>query len=517
MFKKMVKPLLYFTNVVLYLVVLGLWISIPDETTLNFSVTAFSLGLSAALIFWNRKTFKNFYTSSYFKGVSDFFFSTVIIFCILGLVNYLAFKNPRQLDFSKDGLNTLTDQSIKIVKGLSDQLTVKLFGRKNELAALRPLIELYRYENNNILIKEIDVELRPDLVKRHEIGASGTILIEYNGRSHKTLARTELGITNAILKVSRKTDPVIYYSIGHQELDLKRKDNDGISFISKLVKNSLYDLKTINLAVVSKIPKDAKTLMIWGPKSRFHKSELSIIDKFIEDGGNLMIALDPDFTKDKIPGLRKLFMKWGMKISNDLVVDSLNNYSGSNGSIPLIKKFDKKHAITKGFKGPIFFPVVSSIFPFEGSALKKGFETYFQSIFKTTHFPASWAEKNRKAVLKGKVTYIEGQDIKGPIPVAGVLNINKKGRKSTILAFGNSTFVLNGYGNFGQNYLLFLNGLYFSTKQKNLISFNLPTIKDEPVFIGKPQLGAIFYFSVILAPLLLFAMAIYFYRRRLAL
>lgn len=517
MFKKMVKPLLYFTNFILYLVILGLWISIPDEKTLNTTVTVFCFSLTAILIIWNREKFKKFYMSSFFKGFSDTVFSGLIIFCILGLLNYLAFKNPKQLDFSKDGLNTLTEQSRNIVKGIAGEVTVKIFGRKNELSAIRPLIDLYRYENNNLVIEEVDVELRPDLVKKHQVSASGTILIEYKGRSHKTLTRTELGVTNALLKATRKNDPVLYYSVGHQELDLERKDKDGISFLKGLVKNSLYDLKSINLATVTQIPKDAKTLMIWGPKSKFHKSELKVIDSYIERGGNIMVALDPNFQKDKLLGLRKLFMSWGMKISNDLVVDSLNHYSGSNGSIPLIKKFKKNHPLTQNFKGPIFFPLVSSIFENEKSPSKKEYKTSFKPIFKTTHFPASWAEKNRRAILKGKVTFIEGQDIKGPIPVTGVLNIEKNGVKSNILAFGNSTFVLNGYGNFGQNYLLFLNGLYFITNQKDLISFNLPTIKDEPVFIGKPQLGVIFYFSVILAPLLLFGMAIYFYRRRLSL
>jgi len=73
------------------------------------------------------------------------------------------------------------------------------------------------------------------------------------------------------------------------------------------------------------------------------------------------------------------------------------------------------------------------------------------------------------------------------------------------------------YSNFGQNFTFFLNGVSWAVDEGRLISFNLPSIKNDPIFISSPQLGVIFYFSVVLAPILLFGMAAFFYRRRLAL
>ncbi|MFZ8934896.1 MAG: hypothetical protein ACO2ZP_13465 [Bacteriovoracaceae bacterium] len=89
--------------------------------------------------------------------------------------------------------------------------------------------------------------------------------------------------------------------------------------------------------------------------------------------------------------------------------------------------------------------------------------------------------------------------------------------QSRLLVIGNARFVLNGYNTFGQNFLLALNSLSWVTYQDRLISFNLPSIKDEPVFISSPQLGVIFYFSVIFLPLSLFGASVFFYRRRLVL
>ncbi len=52
--------------------------------------------------------------------------------------------------------------------------------------------------------------------------------------------------------------------------------------------------------------------------------------------------------------------------------------------------------------------------------------------------------------------------------------------------------------------------------EDRLVSFNLPIIQSEQIFISDNQLGVVFYFSVIFAPLLLIVLSIYIYRRRRA-
>ncbi len=500
----MARRILYSVIILLFIVNSITWIAIPEEKILNLSALGFNTLLSILMAIIDRERLKKYLFSPQFKNFSNAFFSGFLIFSILGILNYLVFKHPFLIDFSKHKLNTLTEQSTNILKGAQGRIDAMVFARKAEGEAILKLLEMYRMVKSDFFIEYVDIDLRPDLVKKYEISYSNTVLIKYKERSQKIIAQNELSITNGIIKVTREKDPVIYFSTGHQEGDLYRKDKDGFSTLHELLTKALYDVVPVNLAQFSEIPKDIKFLMIWGPRTSFFEKEIRVVEDFLNRGGRLIIALDPNFTKDIFVPLRKMLQNHGININNDLVVDSLNHFQGSNGSIPILKDFDEKHPVTANFKGPIFLPLTSSI-----SQSKEG---KFTVLAKTTQFPASWGETSLKEIKSGKLTFSQQEDLKGPVTVAATFEGVGK-----ILAFGNSNFVVNGYGQFGQNFMFLLNGINWSVDEGRLIAFNNTLIENEPVFIGSPQLGVIFYFSVVFAPLILFGMAIYFYRRRLAL
>ncbi|MDC0253840.1 GldG family protein [Bacteriovoracales bacterium] len=512
--KKWPLYLLYFSNIVIYLVLVALWISIPGELTLNISLSLFNFCFSAVIFIKDKENLKKYYLSHKFKKFSEVFLSALLIFCILGVLNHLFYKNPSQWDLTRNQHNSLSPQTVKILKSLKNVPEINAFSRKENRGRLKALLDLYRFENHKLKINYIDAELRPDLVKKFKITTLPTIHIRRGQRERKVLSSREGELTNAIVKVSRDKDPLVYYSMGHSEVDPFEKGRDGLSHLMRLLKGSLFEVRPIHLAGMAKIPDKVDSLIIWGPREGFHENELTVIDLFLKRGGKLFVGIDPDFSKkDKLKGLRNLLKKWGIHISNDLVVDSLNNYSGSKGSIPLIKKFPKENPLTKGFKGPLFFPLVSSVQKVEAAGGRpKG--NYFFPV-KTTHIPASWAEKNVSEVNSGKVSYSPGTDTPGPIPLmVGWESLDKKHK---IVAFGNTSFVVNGYAHFGQNFIFFLKGMSWLNKDKSLTSFKTPKIIDSPVFISSPHLGIIFYFSVLFIPLLMFSFALIFYRRSIKL
>jgi ABC-type uncharacterized transport system involved in gliding motility auxiliary subunit len=186
------------------------------------------------------------------------------------------------------------------------------------------------------------------------------------------------------------------------------------------------------------------------------------------------------------------------------VVDKKSFVNGSEGSIPLFDTYNHEHSITKKFKGEVFFPLCSSI------AINKESDKNITLLMSTSEFPASWGETSLTEIANKNATFTQGKDVPGPISVAAAYE--DAGKK--IVVFGNSTFVLNAYQKFGANYTLFLNSLSWLVDEDRLISFNLPIIQSEPVFISAPQLGIVFYFSVIFTPLVLFGIAIFVYRRR---
>ena len=198
-----------------------------------------------------------------------------------------------------------------------------------------------------------------------------------------------------------------------------------------------------------------------------------------------------------------------MIIRNDMVIDRKNFVNGSNGSIPLVDHFDHDSEITKNFKGQVFFPLVSSLEPIPDQIVPDVKGTV-KSLVASTPFPDSWGETSLKEMASQSMSFTQGEDQPGPLNLA----LTFESENNRIAVFGNSSFVLNAYSKFGSNYAFFLNTLSWVVGEDRLISFNLPIVQSEPIFISAPQMGIIFYFSVLFSPLVLFGLAIFMYRRK---
>lgn len=494
---------------ILYLVVVALWISIPEELTLNLAVTIVAMTLTLVSIYMNRHSLSVYYQSNHFKKLQESIVFFGLLFSLFGVANYWAYKHPAQFDWSVIKINSLSDQTKNILKGMDEPITFKMFARKQDSLPWMALLEFYRAEKPSINIEKIDIDVRPDLVGDYQISDAATLVIEYKGKRQKVTERDELNITNGLVKISRSQDPVVYFVQGHGEGDINSQDNEGLKFIFEAIKNSAIDIRPINLLSTQEIPFDAKTLVLWGPKTALHPSEVNVIKNFLERKGNLMIALDPDLNQDVHGDLRALLRNYKMIMRNDMVMDRKSFVNGSNGSIPLIDHYDHESEITKNFKGQTFYPLAASLEPIP-SEVVPGMKGTVKTLIETTPFPDSWGETSLKEVAAQDMRYTQGEDRPGPLALA----LTYESDDNRIVAFGNSSFVLNAYSKFGNNYAFFLNSLSWVVGEDRLISFNLPIVQSEPIFISAPQMGIIFYFSVLFSPLVLFGLAIFMYRRK---
>lgn len=501
------RIILYFVNITLYIGLVILWIALPTELTLNFAGTIFNLCFTVLIVYSDRERFALYYNSSKFRNLTSTLASVFLVFCIIALVNYLGFKHPKQIDLSKDELNSLTKKTREVLDDSSDRkLHFKVFSRKEERAAMLALLELYRAYRSDIVVDPIDIELRPDLVKKYGIVNTQTIVLESDKRKEVVMENSELGVTNAILRINRKRDPLVYYSIGHQELDISSQEKNGLARFFGHLQKASFDVKLVELAVMTQIPEEVDALIVWGPKSGFMDNELKVLTDYLKRGGRVLIALDPDLNDDRVSGLRDMLSKRGLIISNNLVIDTKSFVSGSKGTVPLVKNFDRDHPITKTIQGNVFFPLASSLANFNEDKFK------WHYLATTSFYPDSWAENTPTEILTGDIRFNEETDTKGPIALAAAWESSKN--SSRIVAFGNSSLISNSYEKYGQNYAFVLNALNWLIDKKTLASFNLPIGKPQPIFVTPMQVGVVFWFSVVGVPFVMLFLAFLFYRRR---
>lgn len=506
---KLLQTTLTVTNVVLYLVMAALWISIPGEFWLNFFLTAFNFSLTLLLVFVARKEISIYLKSSVFKGFVAASVGALLLLCILGLVNYMAFKTPAAWDFTYAGLNSLTQQSRNVLDSIDEEIEVKIFATQGKVAPLKGLVELYRLQKSDLSIQVIDPELRPDEVERYNVTSNQTIVLSLNDKSEQVLEANELNITNALLRLTRVESPQVCFVTGHSEVNLDKEGEQGHTYLKDLMLKSSYVVKKILTVGLESVPSDCRSVVLMGPSQGLRPDEVQMLNAFVRGGGGLIVGVNPNFNQDQHTDLREMLKELGVDVRNNLVIDAQNHVSGSQGTVPLIQKFPQTHPIVKNFDGVVFFPLSSSLHESVSEI-----ESSFDPLVRTSTAPQSWAETSTEQIIASKSVYNEGEDVPGPVTLAAALTPDPGEEHGRLVVFGNATLLMNAYANYGKNYNLFLNALSWVSNEDQLISFDTPQILDVPVFISAPQLGIIFYFSVVFGPLLLLGAAFLVYRRR---
>ncbi len=510
--KNWILNVLIVVNSLLYLVVIGLWISIPEEMTLNLATSAVALVLTTILILTNREKFYHFYMSKFFKKMTASLVSIFLVLVILGFLNFLAFKNPILWDVTKNKVHSLTQETYGVLSSIDSKIKIRVFSLKRDYESIRALLELYRLKKNELEIEFIDAELKPQLLKQVGVTKVPTLEIAVEGKTRLVEELSELAITNALTKVSRKEEPTIYFVIGHGEIDLNSKENEGGSHLKDLLLAKSISVRTLNLRESNEIPEDARVLVFWGSKEGFFDTEIDLIKKYIDRGGRVLFGIDPDFNGIGAMKLKRLLADYGLEVHNDLIIDRIKHANGSQGTVPVIHQYDPKHPITKDFKGSVFLPLASSVSDISSS---EGGEPLWHLLGVSNQFPASWGEVNREELASLTLTYNEGEDFKGPLGYFAAFERKLNDQKEVrMVTFGNSTFVINSYQKFPQNFVLFLNSLNWLVGEERLISFNITGIEDRPIFMSENQIGVIFFFTVVFCPLALMLASFALYKRR---
>lgn len=502
-------PLWVIINILVALSAVALWIAAPEYTTLNVGVTVFALALGLLLSFLRWHELGVFIRSKYFKHMLYHVMNMSLVLAIAAVVNYLGNKNFKEFDITSEKRNSLTEQSLKIVAMVKAPLELTVFARREEWKPMLDMLKLYQAKNKFIKLNAVDTDVRPELVREKGITHNGTVVVNYKGKESQFMIGDELAVTNALLKVLKEENIVLYMVTGHDELSCAQTNQEGLSELCNKLKSQNYEVKELDLTKTTEVPKDASAVMVFGPVTGLLESESKQLKEYLARGGSFFLALAPAFKSEVYNSLTELAVPYGLRLGKDVVIDRLSTVQGSEATIPVISRYEENHPITAGFKQRTVFPLSSSVSVLEGNDTAT-------ILAATSSFPGSWAETDLKAVTKGRAEYKEKEDFRGPI---GLLGVGEKvgvgaNLDSRFVLLGSSSFLINAYQNQTGNTTLFLNTVSWMVKDEGIISFNRPGIEEYPVILSAQHIQMIFVIAIFLVPIIFFGCAIFIYRRR---
>jgi len=478
---------------------------------LNWALTGLLVVSLLGLAIENRKALQ---TRTAAFGIQTVI-SILLVFCLLGLANFLAYRYPQEKDFTRSQSNTLSDQTVKIVKSLPDSVTATFYSRQPLEEDFKRLFTRYKGISSKIKIEVVDVFKEPTRAKNSGISAEHSLVLQLNGKQQIVVRPDEEKFTNALIKLVKTRDQTFCLSAGHGEKDFDSKEADGYFIIKQQLERQSYSIKNISIPKEKGIPSECTTLGLIGPTSSLFPQEAKSILDYIRSGGRVLFAIDVSFDGvSRHKEFENLLKSIFIEPINAMIVDPQSRYFGTDASVAPILSFSRTHSITKDLiqqqVKPLYVPFARPLLI--GEKLSKGLKATWlaQSTDK------SWGETDFKSLNAGQVKPDAG-DIKPPHNIAvaleGKIGDDQKTDMRAVV-FSSSFFATNQFVTKGANLDFFLNAASWLMKDENMISIR-KTDQDSGRLELTAETGrAIFLFVVLLIPLAMTGIGFAIWMRR---
>ncbi len=429
---------------------------------------------------------------------------------ILALLAFFSTRYTHRFDVSEAGVHTLSEQSVQLVQGLEQNVTVTAFFNESEAPPIRDLLERYAYVSERFEVRFVDPNAAPGLVDElgltsEELSRGIVRLALESGEATNLTELSEPDITNALLKLVQSTGKKVYFLSGHNERRIEAEPGadspfasgpDSYGLAAAALVNETYAVEPLLLATRGEVPEDAAVVIVAGATRPLLDNELAALQRYVESGGALFVALDPRAQSN----LYDLLASWGIRFGDDVVVDRLQALFGQ-ATTPIAREYDGSHPITEPLREPALFPMARSI------DLDVAAEGDYVVLVKTG--ADSWAERGLEAWREsGRAEYGPG-DLIGPVPVAvaGSPRLASRSEEDEaadpagrIVVFGDSDFATNGFLDALRNRDLFVNSVNWLAGDVEQITVRPNVSRASSFQMTQDEFRRIQYLSLFVLP-----------------
>ena len=270
---------------------------------------------------------------------------TVLAVAVMIVFNLVVGQIPeayRNIDVSSTKIYDISDTSKDLLKGLDDQIDMKVLAVKDETDdRITTFISKYAALSDKIKVEWIDPVLHPSALTEYNTsqntiyvsceatGKSTTVSFDkilvsdsssyyYSGSSSYTSFDGEGQLSGAVNYVTSDVQKKIYTVTGHGEGSLS-------TTITDLMTKNNYTTEELNLLMTDSIPDDCDLLLMDGPTNDLSDDEVSLLSGYLGEGGKVMCLLG-DTGLDSLPKLAGLLKDYGIEGADGYIADPQRCY-----------------------------------------------------------------------------------------------------------------------------------------------------------------------------------------------
>ena len=438
--------------------------------------------------------------------------STLLGIAILGMLGFLGTRYHQRIDLSEAGVHSLSDQSLKELERLETDVQVTALVPKIAEEPIRDLLKRYTFESERFDVDYVDPNVRPGLVEKFGISPEqlgrGLVHVAIGDESVDITEVTEQNVTNALVKLTRQGEKVVYFLEGHGERAIEGEageQRNGYILAQTALANENYRSSALLLASVGEVPEDADVVVVAGATRGLLDVEYQALERYLARGGSVFALVDPRVRTDWVARLSN----WGVELGDNVVIDRALALFGRATS-PLAGAYAPDHPITEGMREAALFPDVRS------TRGRSGVGDFTEIVFTGN---SSWGETDLARMDAEGAVSLEDGDVPGPVPiaVAGVPSLagdesaaaSDASEPGRLVVFGDVDFASNEFIDAYRNRDLFVNSVNWLIGDVEAISIRPKVSRASGFDLSEEQFGTLRSLSLFVFPELIAVLGVF--------
>jgi ABC-type uncharacterized transport system involved in gliding motility auxiliary subunit len=436
----------------------------------------------------------------------------LIVIAAIAVANVLADRYNKSLDATSNKRYSLSEQTIKIVKGLKQNATVTYFNQSTRFRDGKDLLDEYANLSPKVKVLYVDPDKDPQVAREAGVRNFGTAIVQIGEKKEEAKSMTEEGVTGAFIRTLKEKTRTVCFVSGSGEHLIENSDREGLSRFKELLNKDNYESRAIDLLQKAEVPGDCTTLVVAGPTRNYEQPEVDAIKKYVEDGGRAFFMLDPPLKSGRTgiadnDALMSLLQSWGVTMNKDLILDMnpIGQLAGVGPQVALVTSYASQPIVDEMKGTATGFPLSRSM------EIKNGDKTSVQKLFDTS--TTSLATSN---LSSPSVNVNDPKNKKGPLTIAaaGTYNTGKENLQGRFVVVGSSLWAANQFIDFNGNNDLALNAVNWLSSDEDLISIRPKQPEDRRITMTRGQLAVVRATSQFLLPLVVVVAGIFVWWKR---
>ena len=141
----------------------------------------------------------------------------LVVIAIIATANVLANRYDKSYDTTSNKRYSLSDQTVKIVKGLKQDATITYFDQPRGFRAAKDQLDLYSNLSPKVHVKYVDADKENMLAREAGIKNYGTAIVQIGANKQEAKGLNEEGITGAFIRDLKNTTRTVCFVTGSGE------------------------------------------------------------------------------------------------------------------------------------------------------------------------------------------------------------------------------------------------------------------------------------------------------------